>query len=62
MLLTVDFFSTLSHPSPNQEPTNSERKLVCGDWHPSENTDHPTHFSNIARTPKKKLSSVRLRL
>ncbi len=33
-----------AHPSPNQEPTNSERKLVCGDWHPSENTEHPTHF------------------
>ncbi len=27
-----------------QEPTNSERKLVFGDWHPSANTDHPTHF------------------
>ncbi len=35
---------TLSHPSPNQEPTNSERKLVFGDLHPSANTDHPTLF------------------
>ena len=34
----------IAHPSPNQEPTNSELKLVCGDWHPSENTGHPTHF------------------
>ena len=33
-----------THPSPDQESTNSERKLVCGDWHPSENTDHPTYF------------------
>ena len=43
-LLIVSFIDGHPHPSPNQEPTNSERKLVCGDWHPSENTDHPTHF------------------
>ncbi len=40
----VTLESKTSHPSPNQEPINSERKLVCGDWHPSENTDHPTHL------------------
>ncbi len=33
--------SPLTDPSPNQEPTNSERELVCGDWHSSKNTDHP---------------------
>ena len=36
--------ATLTHPSPNQEPTDSERELVCGDWHPSGNTNHPIHF------------------
>ncbi len=36
----------VSHPSPNQEPTNSKRELVCGDWYPSGNTstNHPIHF------------------
>ncbi len=33
-----------THPSPNYDPTNSEQKLVCGDWHPSENPNHPTPF------------------
>ena len=30
-----------SHPSPNQEPTNSERKLVCGDCRPPSGPKKP---------------------
>ena len=36
--------TSVAHRSPNYEPTNSERNLVCGNWHPSENTGHPTYF------------------
>ncbi len=41
-----------SDPSPNQEPTNSERKLVCGDWHPSENTENGFHQGKTEKRKK----------